>query len=439
MTTIRIRIDDHWITVTSADIGTASGARPTPGEAPIHIVGGIGTDGSWPAEYGKPGDMTPAFAVTGLTHEEACELGRRSGQDVIYAWSYDCLAVFSCVDGSCSLTGWRSDTSAEQPAGQEPTAFAGREGEPVTPAVRESEKPPAAAPPLPSPTVLAPAPRPPAPPKRERLAADCLYPSRPLGETEQVLLSVRAWRMFGRRISRVLHVRDGRLELLSRRGKDPVEVIDLGPVPTDPLAVALDHVPDLLTFPSEAAVEIKCPAGDAERVADLITPVVDDFYSVEELYDYDDDWDDEEWDEEDWDDYKAGHKRAEPREDERTYRWYDGLTTVRIHINDILHLAAEVDGRWILVPMDPHQEFPPLPMPGNYFTEDSYGFDGGSPISNSHWWTGSGNIRGDLHIAWAAWDEGGEVLIARCSTEEFDRRVAAWGYLDRPDEGVIEE
>jgi hypothetical protein len=219
-------------------------------------------------------------------------------------------------------------------------------------------------------------------------------------------------------------------------------VIDLGPVPEDPLAAALDRVPDLLTFPSEAAVEIECPAEDAERVADLVKPVFDEFYCVEELFEYDDyelPDDDDDWDEEDWEDHDAARDRAWPHEDERTYGWYDGLSAVRIHINGILHLAAEVDGRWILVPMDPHQEFPPLPMPGGYFAENSYGFDGGSPISNSHWWTGSGNIRGDLHIAWAAWDEGGEVLVAHCDRQEFERRVHAWGYLDRPDEGVIEE
>ncbi|WP_248963586.1 hypothetical protein [Sphaerisporangium perillae] len=445
MTSIRVRIDDQRITVVSAGIGTASGARPAPAKTPIHVIGGAGTDGSRPAEYGEPGHMTPAFAVTGLTHEEACELGRRSGQDVVYAWSYNCLAVFSCADGSCSLAGWRSDTSAEQPAPQEPTASAARDREPVTPAVPEPEEARAAAQPVPSlppPASMAPTPRLPAPPKPERLVEDCLYPSRPLGETGEVLLTVRAWRMFGRRFSRVLHVRDDRLELLSRHAKDPVEVIDLGPVPDDPLAAALNRVPDLLTFPSEAAVEIECPAEEAEHVADLVQPVFDEFYCVEELYEYDDyelPDDDDDWDEEDWEDHNAACDRGRPREDERTYGWYDGLAAVRIHINGILHLAAEFDGRWALIPMDPHQSFPPLPMPADYFSEDSYGFDGGSPISNSHWWTGLGNVRGDLHIAWAAWDEGGDVLVARCDREEFDRRVAAWGYLDRPDEGVVEE
>ncbi|GIH72005.1 hypothetical protein [Sphaerimonospora thailandensis] len=437
MTTIRIRIDDQWITVISAGIGTIAGERPAPTETPIHIIGGTGPDGSWAAEYGRPdGPAIPAYAVTGLTHEEACELGRTSGQEIVYAWSYNCLAVFSCADGSCSLTGWRSGTFAEQPAGHEPATAVNGEREPAPSAEREPEKP-AAAQPLPTPPTSTP--RPAAPPRPQRLVADCLYPSRPLGETEDVLLGVRAWRMFGRRISRVLHVRDGRLELLSRHGKDPVETVDLGPVPDDALATALARVPDLLTFPSEAAVEIECPDEDAERVSGLVTPIFDEFYTVEDLYEYDDDWDDEEWDKEDWNDYRAGRDRAWPREDERTYGWYDGLTAVRIHINGILHLAAEVDDRWILVPMDPHREFPPLPMPAHHYTEDSYGFDGGSPINNSHWWTGSGNIRGDLHIAWAAWDEGGEVLIARCDRQEFERRVYAWGYLDRPDEGVIEE
>ncbi|ETK36603.1 hypothetical protein [Microbispora sp. ATCC PTA-5024] len=246
--------------------------------------------------------------------------------------------------------------------------------------------------------------------------------------------------MFGRRISRVLHVRENRLELLSRRAKEPVEVIDLGPVPADPLTAALDRMPDLLTFPSEAAVEIECPGEDAERVAGLVTPVFDQFHAVDDLYEYDDfPGGDYGWDEEDRDDHDATRERAWPPEDERFYRWYEKLIAVRVHINGILHLAAGVDHHWVLVPMDPHQEFPPLPMPSRYYTEDSYGFDGGSPISNSHCWTGSGNIRDDLHIAWAAWDEGGEVLIARCDIEEFERRMKSLGYLDRPDEDVIKE
>ncbi|SNT57547.1 hypothetical protein SAMN05216276_106710 [Streptosporangium subroseum] len=257
--------------------------------------------------------------------------------------------------------------------------------------------------------------------------------------------------MFGRRLARVLHVRDGRLELLSRRGKDPVESIDLGPIPADALATALARVPDLLTFPTEAAVEIDCRVEEVEevegkdRVADLVQLTGDDLYPVKgkELYDYDDDWDNEEWDEEDWDeedwdDYNAGRKHAWSRYGGACTR-YDGLTAVRIHINGVLHLVAEVDGRWTLIPMDIYPgDGPPIPRVCEYFDHDSCGCDNGFWPSNSHWWTGSGNVRGDLHIAWATGVEDGDVLVARCSVEEFERRVAAWDYLGCPGECVIE-
>lgn len=122
-----------------------------------------------------------------------------------------------------------------------------------------------------------------------------------------------------------------------------------------------------------------------------------------------------------------------------TWRGYKELATVGIRINRVLHRAALVQGRWTLIPMDTSQDFPPQPLMSVEYTSDSYGFDGGSPISNSHWWEGSGAVRDGLHVAWAAYYEGCYILIERCDANEFRRRVAEWGGLGRPDEGVVDE
>ncbi|NRQ40106.1 hypothetical protein HII36_51030 [Nonomuraea sp. NN258] len=263
--------------------------------------------------------------------------------------------------------------------------------------------------------------------RRERLPEDCLYPSRPLGPLGEVLLDVRAWRMYDRRLARTLHRRQGRLELLTRRGKGPVERLDLGSDAADPLEAALARVPDLLTFPAEAAVELTCSAGPARRVAEL-TQVTGEFLDAHTLTDADHPSPDDDWDEEDLADHAAGAERATPH-DERLYVWYDRLAPLLISINGVPHLAGEVAGRRTLIPMDPGQEFPPLPLVQREHTAESYSWDGGSPASSGTWWEGSGEVRDGLHIAWAAYDEGGYVMIGRGTAEEFLAEVRASGFF----------
>jgi hypothetical protein len=44
MTIIHIRVDDQWINVTSAGIGTPTRQRPS--QETIHVIGGVGPESS---------------------------------------------------------------------------------------------------------------------------------------------------------------------------------------------------------------------------------------------------------------------------------------------------------------------------------------------------------------------------------------------------------
>ncbi|MGA5758838.1 hypothetical protein [Nonomuraea bangladeshensis] len=251
-----------------------------------------------------------------------------------------------------------------------------------------------------------------------------------------MLLDIRAWRMYDRRLARTLHRRLGRLELLTRRGKGPTERLDLGSDTEDPLPAALARVPDLLTFPAEAAVEITCLAELEERVVELVEPFgeLQDAWALladEHLLPQDD------WDEEDLADHAAGCDRVPPH-DERLYVRYDDLAPLLISINGIPYLAAQVTDRRTLIPMDPGEDSPPLPLVRREHATYGYDWDGGSPASNSSWWEGVGEVRPGLHIAWAAYDEGGYVMIGRGTAEEFMTEVRNSGFFAES-QGLDEE
>ncbi|GAA4912595.1 hypothetical protein HD597_012316 [Nonomuraea thailandensis] len=260
-------------------------------------------------------------------------------------------------------------------------------------------------------------------PRRERLPEDCLYPSRPLSPLGETLLDIRAWRMYDRRVAPRLHRWQGRLELLTRRGKGSTERLDLGSDTQDPLLTALARVPDLLTFPAEAAVEITCLAELEERVAELAEPF-GEFQDAWTLLGDEHLPPQEDWDEEDLADHAAGHDRVPPH-DERIYARYDDLAPLLISINGVPYLAAQVAGRCTLIPMDPGQDSPPLPLVRRVHATYGYAWDGGSPASNNSWWEGAGEVRTGLHIAWAAYNEGGYVMIGRGTAEEFMAEVHA--------------
>ncbi|MYQ44894.1 DUF3293 domain-containing protein [Streptomyces sp. SID4985] len=67
----------------------------------------------WPATGGSPcGTHTEeSVAVTGLTDAEARALGRRFGQDAVFAWSPEAWRLLACFEERSEAAGWRT-TSA---------------------------------------------------------------------------------------------------------------------------------------------------------------------------------------------------------------------------------------------------------------------------------------------------------------------------------------
>jgi hypothetical protein len=68
----------------------------------------------WPATGGDAGGVhtETSVAVIGLSDGAACELGRRFGQDAVFAWTPGCRRLLSCFDDSSAESGWRAATLA---------------------------------------------------------------------------------------------------------------------------------------------------------------------------------------------------------------------------------------------------------------------------------------------------------------------------------------
>ncbi|MFJ9916855.1 hypothetical protein [Actinacidiphila glaucinigra] len=129
-----------------------------------------------------------------------------------------------------------------------------------------------------------------------------------------------------------LCVRDGVLQLLKDQGpaQEAITVLGTFEPGSDPLALALAAVPDLLAFPSTAAVEISTSAPHA--VADAIRFTSSPGENTwEGLYG------------EDWEDYESAN--------EDLIRRHDDLAPLRLDINSTPYLAATADGDWVIIPV----------------------------------------------------------------------------------------
>ncbi|MFI6360239.1 hypothetical protein ACIBJF_48700 [Streptomyces sp. NPDC050743] len=177
-----------------------------------------------------------------------------------------------------------------------------------------------------------------------------------------------------------LCVRDGVLQLLRDEGLTREAVTVLGtPSPgSDPLALALTAVPDLLTFPPTAAMDISASAPHA--VADAIrftsSPAKNTWG---DLYG------------EDWDDYECAN--------EDFIRRHDDLTPLRLDVNGTPHLAATVDGDWVVIPVDDEEI-----QLNRGFLEVLYDFEGGG-ISSGRGSQSIGEVRPGLNAYWEDFSE----------------------------------
>ncbi|MGW9022700.1 hypothetical protein ACWGQ5_00380 [Streptomyces sp. NPDC055722] len=177
-----------------------------------------------------------------------------------------------------------------------------------------------------------------------------------------------------------LCVRDGVLQVLKDQGaaQDAVTVLGTFEPGSDPLALALAAVPDLLTFPPTAAVDISTSAPYA--VADAIRFTSSPGKNTwEDLYG------------EDWEDYEFAN--------EDLIRRHADLAPLRLDINSTPHLAATADGDWVVIPMDDEE----IQLNRGFLTV-SYDFEGGG-ISSGRGSQSIGEIRPGLNVYWEDFSE----------------------------------
>ncbi|MET7352935.1 hypothetical protein [Streptomyces mirabilis] len=177
-----------------------------------------------------------------------------------------------------------------------------------------------------------------------------------------------------------LCVRDGVLHLLKDQvpAEDAVTVLGTPEPGSDPLALALAAVPDLLTFPPTAAVDIStsAPHAVADAVRFTSSPEKNTWENL-----YGEDWDDDECANED------------------LFRRHDDLTPLLLDINRTPHFAATVDGDWVMIPVDDEE----IQLNRGFLTV-LYDFEGGGNSSGR----GSlsiGEIRPGLNAYWEDFSE----------------------------------
>ncbi|WP_248964764.1 DUF3293 domain-containing protein [Sphaerisporangium perillae] len=221
------------------------------------------------------------------------------------------------------------------------------------------------------------------------------------------VMSMKVWQILGG--ERRVHVlrRRGVVEVHVEHG-ETVEVRDLGPG-ADAISHAAGHRPELFSLPSHAAVDIACD--DPDGVADLLS--LSDKGQVDAPLD-----------------------EEEEEEEEFNRTWYDGTVGVRLNINGVPYTAGQCDNTWVFFPLEQPdgRSGPPEPLVDAIHSEDSYGWEGGSPGSASHFWEGIGRVRPGLNIAWCAYDEGGFILLGRGDLDAFAVKAMAQGFLAGQDD-----
>jgi hypothetical protein len=181
-----------------------------------------------------------------------------------------------------------------------------------------------------------------------------------------------------------LRTRNKTVELvrIGEDGKQTVTALGrLGPG-DDPLTLALQAVPDLLTFDPHTAVDITTDAPHA--LADTVRLSTDP--DRDEMIDllHEDDLD-----------FFEG-------EEEELVSYFDNLVPLRLRVNGLLHFAARLDSDWVLFPVQPGSF--PAPVLTRTFLSIGYEYDGGGYSSGSGHET-IGEIRLGLNVSWGDFRE----------------------------------
>ena len=134
---VDIRLGNRTLRVTPCPSGTATGSFPEPSGRTIHVITACNPGGStapaedndraqgmltdelvrrhvswWPATGGDAAGVhvEQSAAVVGMSDTEAREVGRRFGQDAVFAWTLNSWRLLSCSSEATSVYGWRTTT-----------------------------------------------------------------------------------------------------------------------------------------------------------------------------------------------------------------------------------------------------------------------------------------------------------------------------------------
>ncbi|MFI8857503.1 DUF3293 domain-containing protein [Streptomyces prasinus] len=138
---VDIRFGDRAVRVSPRPRGTVGGFFPVPagGGATVHVITAWNPRGRtasndanaraqhlllnevrlrgltwWPAEGGDAcgTHREESVAVVGLSDTAARDLGRRFGQDAVFAWTPDAWRVLACDTGAVAVSGWAASGRA---------------------------------------------------------------------------------------------------------------------------------------------------------------------------------------------------------------------------------------------------------------------------------------------------------------------------------------
>ncbi|MDX2525182.1 DUF3293 domain-containing protein [Streptomyces europaeiscabiei] len=137
---VDIRFGDRAVRVEPRPRGTAEGFFPVPaGSVTVHVITAWNPRGrttsddvnacaqrvlldeirrrgltSWPAEGGDAcgTHREESVAVVGLSDTAARDLGRRFGQDAVFAWTPDAWRALACESSAVAVSGWAASGRA---------------------------------------------------------------------------------------------------------------------------------------------------------------------------------------------------------------------------------------------------------------------------------------------------------------------------------------
>ncbi|WP_405393420.1 hypothetical protein [Microbispora hainanensis] len=174
----------------------------------------------------------------------------------------------------------------------------------------------------------------------------------------------------------------------------------------DPLALAVEAVPGLLTLDPHTAVDITTDSPYALADAVRLDTAPDRDEMIHLVH------------EDDLDFFEG--------EEEELVGYFDNLVPLRLRVNGLLHFAAEVGGEWTLVPV--RADSFPTPVLTRTFLSIGYGYDGGGYSSGSGHET-IGEIRPGLNVSWGDFKE--EIWDRTLTLARGDLAAFAAEHLER--------